>query len=442
VQEFTAVELAQWVSVPWVNGIPDGTVQGVSHDTRTLKAGDLYVAIKGEQFDGHVFVREAFDKGAVGALVGEGFEWTDNPVLKVPDTIKGLQDLARGCRMKWTGLPVGITGSVGKTTVKEMCADVLSVKDETHRTTGNYNNYIGLPLTMLAMPRSARYGVFELGMNQPGEISMLSDLLQPEMAIITDICNAHRESFSSLEAIASEKARLAERVPESGLVILDRDSEWHALMLHRIRAEVVSVSFGGTADYIGRKAGDRIMNVNGCDYTMPLPGEHIMRNALRVIALAREIGLAPEEIRAGLAKFKAPPMRWQPVELNGIRFINDAYNANPLSMRASLSTFSELPEAGGKWAVVGGMRELGDTAEAEHAALGPFIDGLKLDGVIVVGELARPIVCACTDAFFHCADAIAAARILKERLAAGDHVLLKASRGEQLERVMNHFKEM
>jgi len=442
VPEYSAGELSQWVSKPWVNGIPVEPVRGVSHDTRALKPGDLYVAIKGERFDGHVFVREAFDKGAVAALVSEEFDWTENPVLHVSDTITGLQDLARGYRRKWIGLSVGITGSVGKTTVKEMCADVLSVKGETHRTTGNYNNHIGLPLTMMAMPQAARYGVFELGMNQPGEIAMLSELLQPQVGIITDICNAHRESFPSLEAIAVEKAGLAERVPESGLVILDRDSEWFAMMRDRIRAEMVSVSFEGAADYVGRKVGDGIMNVDGHDYAMPLPGEHIMRNALRVIALALEMGLAPEEINAGLAKFKAPPMRWQPVELNGIRFINDAYNANPLSMRASLRTFSELPDAGGKWVVVGGMRELGDTAEAEHAALGPFIDGLTLDGVLVVGELARPIVCENSDVFFHCADAAEAARILKERLATGDQVLLKASRGEQLERVMNHFKEM
>lgn len=440
--EFRPSELSQWVSRLWGNGIPESMVCGISHDTRTLKPGDLYVAIKGDQFDGHVFVQEAFDKGAVGALVNDGFHWTNNPVLKVPDTIAGLQDMARGYRRKWMGIPVGITGSVGKTTVKEMCADVLSAKGETHRTAGNYNNHIGLPLTMMAMPGTARYGVFELGMNHSGEIAMLSDLLQPKMAILTDICNAHREHFSSLEAIAIEKSKLVERVPESGLVIMDRDSEWYAMMRCRIHAAVATVSFGGMADYVGRPVGSGVMNVNGYDYAMPLPGEHIMRNALRVIALGLEIGMAPQEICDGLAKFNAPPMRWQQVELDGIRFINDAYNANPLSMRASLSTFSELSVKGRKWAVVGGMRELGDTADAEHAALGPFIDGLDLDGVIVVGELARPIACACIDAFFYCADADAVARILRERLVAGDQVLLKASRGEQLERVINHFKEM
>jgi UDP-N-acetylmuramoyl-tripeptide--D-alanyl-D-alanine ligase len=442
VPEFSPGELSQWVSRSWKNGVPERAVTGVSHDTRTLKSGDLYVAIKGEQFDGHDFVANAFEKGAVGALVSNAFDWTEHPVLQVPDPITGLQDLARGYRRTWTSMPVGITGSVGKTTVKEMCADVLSVKAETHRTAGNYNNHIGLPLTMLSLPPSARYGVFELGMNRPGEIAMLSDLLEPGMAILTDICNAHRENFPSLQAIASEKAKLAERVPASGRVILDRDSEWYTMMREGIRADVVSVSFEGTADYTGRPVDDRILNVNGHDYAMPLPGVHMMRNALRVIALASELGMSAEEISDGLAAFNAPPMRWQQLELNGIQFINDAYNANPLSMRASLATFSRLPDEGGKWAVVGGMRELGDTAEEEHGALGSFIDGLALDGVIAVGELARPIACENTGAFYRCADAGGAAEILRKRLKAGDHVLLKASRSEQLERVINYFKEM
>jgi len=178
---FRPSELSQWVSRLWKNGFPEQNVTGISHDTRTLKPGDLYVAIRGDQFDGHVFVDEAFRKGAVGALVDDRFHWLDNPILQVHDTIKGLQELAKGYRKKWIGSSVGITGSVGKTTVKEMCADVLSVNGETHRTAGNYNNHIGLPLTMLAMPAVARYGVFEIGMNQPGEIGMLAYLLQPKI---------------------------------------------------------------------------------------------------------------------------------------------------------------------------------------------------------------------------------------------------------------------
>ncbi|MDF7825731.1 UDP-N-acetylmuramoyl-tripeptide--D-alanyl-D-alanine ligase [Pontiellaceae bacterium B12227] len=438
--EFRPGELSQWVSRLWKNGMPEQSITGISHDTRTLKPGDLYVAIRGDQFDGHAFVRDAFQKGAAGALVDDRFQWSENPVLQVHDTIRGLQDLAKGYRKKWICTPVGITGSVGKTTVKEMCADILSVKGETHRTAGNYNNHIGLPLTMLSMPPMGRHGVFEIGMNHPGEIATLAYLLQPKIGIITDICNAHRESFQSLEEIAREKMKLAERVPGSGKVILDRDSQWYAMIRRHTCATVVTVSFEGVADYVGRKAGDSVLNVDGFNYTMPLPGEHIMRNALRAIALGREMGMDPDEISEGLRRFKAPPMRWQESEIGGVQFINDAYNANPLSMRAGLQTFKRLSGFGKKWAVIGGMRELGTTTDEEHASLGEFIDVLALDGVITVGELGRRITCQ--QPVFHCAETSEAARILKEHLAPGDRVLLKASRGEQLEKVLTVFKEI
>jgi UDP-N-acetylmuramoyl-tripeptide--D-alanyl-D-alanine ligase len=438
---FRPGELSQWVSKLWKNGMPEGMITGFSQDTRTLQPGNLYVAIRGEHFDGHDFIRQAFEKGACGALVQERFRGLEVPVLPVPDTVKGLQDMARGYRKKWIGSVVGITGSVGKTTVKEMCADVLSVRGETHRTVGNYNNHIGLPLTMLAMPQAAKHGVFEIGMSHPGEIGALAYLLQPTIGIITDIGNAHREHFQSLEEIAREKAKLAEQLPGAGIAILDRDCRWYALMHRHTCARVVTISLEGVADYIGRPAGGGMMNVNGFNYPMPLPGEHIMRNALRAIVLGLELHMEPGEIAAGLRKFKLPPMRWEESEANGVLFINDAYNANPLSMRANLQTFANLPGLGKKWAVVGGMRELGDTAEAEHVELGLFIDGLGLDGVVAVGDLGRMIVCKGAQQFFQTLEAAEAARILKEYLQPGDRVLLKASRGERLEQVLERFKE-
>ncbi len=447
--EFHPEELSQWVSKPWENGMPDDPVTGISNDTRTIQPGNLYVAIRGEYFDGHDFVRQAFEHGAVGALVDEHFHWSENPVLHVPDTVKGLQEMARGYRKEWAGTVVGITGSVGKTTVKEMCADVLSVKGETHRTAGNYNNHIGLPLSMLAMPRTAEYGVFEIGMNRPGEIAVLTDMLQPNIGILTDICNAHRENFQSLEEIAREKAQLAWRIPSTGTVILDRDSEWHALIRKHTCAGVRVIALEGVADYVGHRVAPDVMaithhgsRITSYEFTMPLPGEHIMKNALRAIALGLELGMAPAEVAEGLCKFKLPAMRWEESEVRGIKFINDAYNANPLSMRANLRTFANLPGAEKKWAVVGGMHELGDTAEQEHAELGRFIDGLGLDGVVAVGELgSKYIACNGTDRFFHVPEIAEAAQILKEHLHVGDRVLLKASRGERLERVLEHFDE-
>jgi UDP-N-acetylmuramoyl-tripeptide--D-alanyl-D-alanine ligase len=440
--EFHPDELAQWVSGPWKNGRPEEPITGVSKDTRTLMPGDLYIALRGDHFDGHDFVADAFSKGAAGALVDDGFQGSDGPLLQVPDTLAGLQDLARGYRRKWLGTTVvAITGSVGKTTVKEMCADVLSMQGTTHRTAGNYNNHIGLPLTMLALPETAKYGVFEIGMNRPGEIGPLAEMLEPTIGIMTDIGSAHQENFDSLEEIALEKARLLEQLPASGSVILDCDSEWFPLMKNHTCAGVLTVSLEGVADYSGQKTGSSAMRVNGFDYALPLPGEHTMRNALRAIALGLGLGMAPADIAAGLRKFKLPPMRWETSEVRGVHFINDAYNANPLSMRANLQTFSDLSGAGKKWAVVGGMLELGDIAEEEHAKLGRFIDGLGFDGVIGVGPLARWIACKGTPLFFQTTEAAEAAQILKEHLRPGDRVLLKASRSEQLEQVLEHFKE-
>jgi len=439
---FRSGELSQWVSRLWENGMPEGMITGVSTDTRTIEPGNLYIAIRGENFDGHEFLEQAFEKGAAGALICKRFEGSENPVVCVPDTIKGLQDMARGYRKKWSGTTIAITGSVGKTTVKEMCADVLSMKGETHRTAGNYNNHIGLPLTMMRMPQTARYGVFEIGMNHAGEIGPLADLLQPKIGIITEIGSAHREHFQSVEEIAREKAKLVERIPSSGTVILNRDSEWYSLMRRHTRADVITVSLGGVGDYVGRPVGSGVMNVNGFNYAMPLPGEHVMENALLAIALGLELRMDPSEVAAGLQKFKLPPMRWEESEICGVKFVNDAYNANPLSMRANLKTFSNLPGAGKKWAVVGGMLELGDTSEEEHADLGRFIDGLNLDGVIVVGELGKSIVCHGVERVFHTSKATEAAQILKDNLHANDRVLLKASRGVRLEQVLENFKEM
>ena len=298
---------------------------------------------------------------------------------------------------------------------------------------------------MLAMPLTAEYGVFEMGMSEPGEINDLTKLLQPKIGILADICNAHRENFESEEEIAREKMKLVEHIPDNGLVILDRDSEWYAMMREHTCANVTTISMEGIADYVGRKTGDVMLNVNGMDYTMPHRGDHIMRNALRAIALGLELNMAPAEIEEGLRKFTTLPMRWQALELDGVHFINDAYNANPLSMRASLSTFIKLPGSGKRWAVLGGMFELGMSAEREHRELGGFIDELGFDelgfdGVVLVGVLASRIACKNVPTVIHCEEADEAGAALRENVSAGDRVLLKASRGEHLEKVLEQFK--
>ena len=440
---FRAGELSQWVSRLWKNGIPEGEITGVVQDTRKLKPGNLYVAIKGDNYDGHDFIEQAFEQGAAGALISEQYECSNHPVLCVPDTIKGLQDLAAGYRKKWVGTAVGITGSVGKTTVKEMCAAVLAMKGDTHCTAGNYNNHIGLPLSMLAMPQFTRYGVYEIGMNRSGEIGPLSELLKPKVGLLTDIGNVHRQNFASVDEIASEKAKLVEQIPSSGMVILDQDSPWYRQMRERVVAQVVTLSMGGIADYVGRRVSQSAMDVNGHIYDMPLPGEHIMRNALRAIVLGLEIGMDHDAVVEGLNRCKLPPMRWEKSIVKHVQVINDAYNASPLSMKAALKTFADLFVPGKKWIVLGGMRELGDSTDQEHADLGRRVDLLGFDGVVTVGELGQKISSPSDERpFIHCEDALEAAYVLKENLGVGDVVLLKASRGERLEQVVECFEEI
>jgi UDP-N-acetylmuramyl pentapeptide synthase len=285
-------------------------------------------------------------------------------------------------------------------------------------------------------------------MNRPGEIGYLAGLLRPDIGIITDIANAHRESFGSLEEIAREKAQLAAQVPVSGTVILDRDSEWFDLICEHTCASVLTLSMGGNADYVGYAKESGMLSVehpasdmNPSRFPVPLPGEHMKKNALRAIALGLELGLSPAGVAEGLGKFTPAPMRWETSEIHGITFINDAYNANPLSMRAALETFAALPDAGKRWAVIGGMRELGATAIAEHAALGRFIDTLGLEGVITVGALGKAVDCSGPAFCFHVPATAEVAPVLKNYLHAGDTVLLKASRYERLEQVLNFFRE-
>lgn len=413
--KYSAAECAAWISMPWKNADKNFPILGISHDTRTLKPGDLYIAIKGATHDGHDFVRQAAEKGASGLIVEREFPGIGKPQMIVPDTMRALWALASGVRSRWTGTVVGITGSVGKTTVKELIAAVLSQKGAVCKTPGNWNNDIGLPLSMLAADRNADFFVFELGMNHPGEIDRLAGLLSPDWAVLTDIGKAHIEFFESLEKIAEEKASL---LAHAGNALLDETSEWFELFRSRCKGRIIS---------FGR---------DPFEFIAPLPGEHMIRNSRRAAALGLALGLSREAVQSGLNAFQPAPMRWERTLHNGIVFINDAYNANPLSMRASLTTFAQMPCEGRRFAVLGGMRELGGTAEPEHRELGRFIDTLKLDSVITVGRAGAQIVC---DGMIG-VEKPAAVDILRTHLRAGDAVLFKASRGERLETILDELK--
>lgn len=452
---FDPVQLASWCHGVW-QGQPPQFIAGITHNSRSVHPGDLYVALRGERLDGHQFVSEARHNAAGAALVESDFAVAADdefPLLVVDDALQALTELARGHRARCAARIVGVTGSVGKTSVKEMVADVLAHLGRVTRTRGNWNNHIGLPLSLLQMKPTDHFGVFEVGMNHPGELAPLCDLLRPEIGIVTPIGPVHIENFDSVASIAIEKAALLEALPEKGRAILSLDDPWFEALRERVSSKCILISMERSeADYYGEwhPGNGQFLRVrereSGVEhrYLMPLPGRYVADNALRAIAVGREMGLSPDIIGHAVASYQPLSMRWQMTEQNGIHFINDAYNANPISMRSAIEALQESYPHEHLWLVVGGMFELGKIERQEHIELGHYIAQFPWRGVVTVGELGQLIATGFTEAaplpsceLISVPNAEAAAEAIPPHLQPGDTVLLKASRGEQLERVID-----
>lgn len=453
---FSAREVAQWTGGQWFFGQP-GTIAGISTDSRVLRRGALFVALRGTSFDGHAFIGAAVARGAVGAVISENIDAVahrDLPLLRVPDTAQALRDIAANYRRQSRVAVIAVTGSVGKTTVKEMVADVLMRRLRVARTQGNWNNDIGLPLSLLAMEPQTQIGVFELGMNHPGELSPLCRMLQPDWGLITAIGPVHLKFFESVEAIVFEKSALLQSLPSDGVAFLRCDEPYFEILRAAAPCRVITLGLSGVPDYFGippdaqgqieireRATGEV------CRLQAPLPGRHHTANILYAAAVGRAHGLAWDDIRAALEGYRSLPMRWERQSVAGVTVINDAYNANPLSMLAALRTFAELPIAelsvkGGRWLLLAGMLELGASEERWHQELGSSLAAGPWSGIITVGALGAIIARAAVNAgmsaaqVFACADHAAAAEVLSRCLQPGDAVLVKASRGQHLEQVL------
>jgi UDP-N-acetylmuramoyl-tripeptide--D-alanyl-D-alanine ligase len=446
--KFDPQDLAQWCEGTW-SQLPDRPIVSVAHDTRTLKEGALYVALPGERVDGHSLLGDAKRAGAVAALCVRGKADPLLPALEVEDTGEGLKQLAAGHRGMLKGRIIGVTGSAGKTTVKDMLAGICARVGSTCSTRGNWNNQVGLPLSLLAMETGDDFGVFELGMSEPGEIGELAGILKPEMGVISSIGEAHLEKLGSVEAIAREKTALFAGLPRDGTAVVDVDSSWSELMKSSCECRVVTVSMQGPADYRGaRLAGSpeclRIREHGdgaGYEVHLPLPGEHMCRNVLQAVAIAREAGISADDLSPGLEAYRPAPMRWERVTVGELEVINDAYNANPLSMRSAIGTFAGIRTPGEKWLVLGGMGELGQDEEGLHRELGAFLSQFRFDGVLLIGPKAvwmkagiRAIPVFETET---CGEAAAE---IRRRVPANATLLLKASRADQLEKLVNELQ--
>jgi len=428
-------------------------VERLSTDSRTIKKGELFVALGGENFDGHKFVEDVARSGAAGAIVD--LKWKGNvpakfAIIRADDTLLVYQNLAANYRKSLTIKVLAITGSNGKTSTKDFSASVLGRRFRVTKTQGNFNNHVGLPRTILEANSQHEVGVWEIGMNHPGEVAPLAKIAAPDAAIITNIGVAHIEFMGSREAIAQEKGALAEAVESSGNVILNADDPFSKAIAARTRGHVI---FAGTNDGTIR-AIDIQQSADGSEFTiiegahrcraqLPVPGIHMVQNALLAVAAGRAFGLSLEEAAAGLASAPLTKARLQIKDINGVQFLDDSYNANPDSMKAALQTLVELDADGKRIAVLGEMRELGKETQRGHEEVGEAAASFGIDHLIGIGEMGGVIARAAQRAGLEKSSTVGstseAAELLSLIVEPGDLVLIKGSRLARTEDVIEKF---
>ena len=436
-------------SMPSVKGTAGGYCTRVVIDSRIAAKGDLYVAVRGDAHDGHTFCDAAIAAGATAVLIDKAGTISGGATIVVDDTRLAIGAIAAAHRARWSGKLVGVTGSAGKTTTKELIRSALSAVGPTHGADGSLNNETGVPLTLLGLRPFHQFGVVEMGMRGKGQIAHLTKLAEPDVAVVVNAGTAHIELLGSTDAIAEAKSEIWLGLRDGGTIVRPVDDprlEAHA-RTHRPRAR--HVTFGDNLgdvsllEYTPHDAGSTIViDAFGTRYPLELHlvGKHVAIDACAALAAAHAAGASVEQAIAGLARAKPPAMRGEIVEVAKRKVIVDCYNANPASMAAALRALAERAQGLKGLAVLGDMRELGDHAEKSHAEIGALTKQLGL-GVIAIGDHAKTVVDAAGgDAETAESPAAAAARAI-ERTSIGDWILLKASRGMRLERVLDAMKE-
>ena len=451
-------------------GRPEGEVSGVTSDSRQVAPGDLFVAIKGERVDGHAFVPDAFARGASSALVShvtpemsaaqracatEGDPGGSGPsIVLAPDPVLAMGALARWYREKFPVKVVGITGSVGKTTTKDMVASILATRFCTLRSRGNLNTEVGVPLTLFQLRREHEVAVIEMAMRGPGQIGYLAGLAQPVVGVLTNIGETHLETLGSVENVAKTKAELLGTLPPAGLAVLNRDSPWVVRVGDQHKGEKVWYSVHQPADYVATditSLADR-----GMEFTLVtpkgiarvregLPGYHNVSNALAAAAVATGFfGLSPENVKVGLDSMESSGSRSEVLDIAGFKLINDTYNSSPASSRAALAVLKDVAQGGRTIAVLGDMLELGTYSRLGHAEVGENVAKQRIDVLITMGEMAKHLAGAAraqgAGVVVETEEHDGAARALLEIVRPGDTVLVKGSRGMHMEDVVDALK--
>jgi UDP-N-acetylmuramoyl-tripeptide--D-alanyl-D-alanine ligase len=430
--------------------------QGYSIDSRTIHPGDLFFAVKGERFDGHDFVHQALERGAVSAVVRKD-QLARFPVktclLAVEDTLVALQTLAKAVRRLWGKPVVGVTGSAGKTTTKEAIAHVLSTRYRVLKSEGNFNNHFGLPLMLLKLQPEQEVAVIEMGMSHAGEIAALAKIAQPEIGVVTVVAPVHLEYFDSLAGIARAKYELIASLPSGGTAILNADDDYVSQFGRDFKGKVLTYGTRKPADVraenieslsAGGSTFDVVVNGARARATLPLIGGHNISNSLAAVAVALDRGIHLSEILAAMASLAPADKRGEVVQLGNIKVINDCYNSNPKALEAMVDALAIMP-AKRRIVVAGEMLELGPSGEQMHRCAGKHMADKRVDLLVGVRGQAQSMVEAAKAAGMRAEFAATpeeAGEWLARETRDGDVVLLKASRGVKLEKALEKWKEL
>ncbi len=415
---------------------------GIQTDSRTLRPGEVFLALRGDKFDGHEFVPTAIAKGAIAAIVDFEYENPGFPVLQVKDTLKAYQKIGRWWRDRFNIPVIGVTGSVGKTTTKELIAAVLGSKGRVHKTYGNYNNEIGVPKTLLELGAENDYAVIEMAMRGRGQIAELTQIARPTIGVITNVGTAHIELLGSEEAIAEAKCELLAEMPGDSVAILNHDNPLLIATAAKVwHGEVLTYGFSG-GDIQGQLIDNDQIEVAGIQLPLPLPGRHNATNFLAALAVAKVLGIDWESLKAGVM-VDMPTGRSQRFNLpNDVVILDETYNAAPEAMVAALQLLADTPGKR-KIAVLGAMKELGERSRQLHQRVGETVRKLNLDGLLVLVDgqdaeaMAKSAEGIPSECFATHADLVAR---LKTFVQAGDRLLFKAAHSVELDRVVNQLR--
>lgn len=423
--------------------------EGVTTDSRKISNGVLFVALKGEKFNGEDFAQDAINKGAAAVLVSKTAPEINGVTLKVEDTLTAYQQIAKSWRERFNIPVVAITGSNGKTTTKDLTAAVLSSLGKVCKTSANFNNEIGVPMTLLEINETHKAAVVEIGMRGLHQIESLAQYVKPNIGIVINVNETHIEILGSIENIARAKGELVQAIQGGGTVILNADNFYTAEMKKLANSGVKILTYGldNAADLnaenilVHGNLTNFILNYAGQKYNFEIPiiGRHNVSNALAAIAAGLTVGLSIEEIKRGIASLVTTKMRFEVIRRDGITLVNDAYNASPASMRASIKTVAEI-YSGRKIAVLGDMLELGEISEKVHREVGVELAENNFDTLITLGELGKFIAAGAKDAgiknIFTVETHEDAAKKILSIVKEGDTVLFKASHGMHLEKIL------